>query len=152
LNWLSWETALQGGFKLKNVHAVEKFPQNSKINFPWVLSTLQERTTIIMMVKFLFKIDDLGTHSVQHVQAITEMDVFSLIPLTRETVKMLSLQKNNYWIVQNSIVILPNEIGLLMRVRSAKNNTFPISWKEGIQRNAEKMIEKSFITHRRIVI
>jgi hypothetical protein len=29
--------------------------------------------------------------------------------------------------IQNSVIILPKEIGLLLRVRSAKNNTFPTS-------------------------
>jgi hypothetical protein len=66
---------------------------------------------------------------------------FSLIPLIRETVKILSLQKHNYWITQNSVIILPKEIGLLLRVRSAKNNTFPTSRKEGIQINGGKIIQ-----------
>jgi hypothetical protein len=70
-----------------------------------------------------------------------------------ETVKILMPQISVHnRCVQNSIVILPKEIGLLMRVRSAKNNTYPISGKEEIQRTGGKMMETSFILHRRIVI
>jgi hypothetical protein len=50
-------------------------------------------------VKIFFKIDDLGT-MVQGVEAITEMNLFSLIPLIRETMKILSLQKHNYCLMR----------------------------------------------------